>query len=105
MLPLLLAVLTVAVAFYVWRNFGRRFVAEAAREGGSSATSALATLSSTNGTSGGTNQPDPKAGVTYLPHVVEDVPWLIHIVKIDRSRADLRFETTLGLGKHIGMSL
>ncbi len=104
-LPLLLLVLAAAVAFYVWRSFGRKFVAEAAREGGSSATGELATLSSTNGTTGGTNQPDPNAGVTYLPHVVEEVPWSIHIVKVDRSRSDLRFETTLGLGKHIGMSL
>jgi hypothetical protein len=33
------------------------------------------------------------------------VPWSIHIVKIDRSRADLRFGTTLGGGEVFGMGI
>lgn len=37
--------------------------------------------------------------------IVEEVPWSIHVVKVDRSRADLRFETTLGSGKQIGMGV
>jgi len=44
-------------------------------------------------------------GITYIHDEIAEAPWSIHIVKVDRKRADLQFETTLGGGKQIGMSL
>jgi hypothetical protein len=44
-------------------------------------------------------------GITYLHDEIPDAPWSIHVVKVDRTRADLQFETTLGAGSQIGMSL
>ena len=45
------------------------------------------------------------SGITYAHDEVPDVPWSIHIAKIDRSRADLGLETTMGAGTQIGMGL
>jgi hypothetical protein len=44
-------------------------------------------------------------GITYIHDDIEEVPWSIHVVKIDRKRADLQFETTVGASRQIGMSL
>ncbi len=44
-------------------------------------------------------------GITYFHDEITDVPWSVHIVKVDRSHPELRFETTLGAGRQIGMSL
>lgn len=44
-------------------------------------------------------------GITYIHDEVPDVPWSIHIVKVDRSHHDLQFETTVGAGDHLGMSI
>lgn len=53
-----------------------------------------------------TNQPAARgAGITYAHDDVTEVPWSIHIAKVDRSRADLGLETTMGAGKQIGMGL
>lgn len=49
--------------------------------------------------------PDPGNGFIYRNDKVADVPWSIHFLKVDRTRADLRFETSLGAGNQIGMSL
>lgn len=60
----------------------------------------------TNVTSGAAGAPRERGGgITYIHDEVSEVPWSIHIIKIDRSRGDLRFETTLGGGRQIGMSL
>src|ERR1041385_4887536 len=37
-------------------------------------------------------------GLTYIPEKLPEVPWSIHVVKIDRSRHDLQFEKTLSGG-------
>jgi hypothetical protein len=41
--------------------------------------------------------------VAYTNDVVPSVPWSIHVVKIDRARQEVRFCTTLGGGKWMGM--
>jgi hypothetical protein len=43
-------------------------------------------------------------GVHYTHDEVKEVPWSVHIVTVDRTRSDLRLETTLGLGSHTGMA-
>ena len=43
--------------------------------------------------------------VSYTNDVVSSVPWSIHIVKIDRAGQNLRFCTTLGGGKVLGMGV
>jgi exopolysaccharide biosynthesis protein len=43
--------------------------------------------------------------VSYLTDTVEEVPWTIHIVKVDRLQTNFSFETTLGRSNQIGMSL
>ncbi len=43
--------------------------------------------------------------VSYMADTVEDVPWSIHIVKIDRSQTNYSFETTLGRSNQLGMSV
>ena len=45
------------------------------------------------------------SGVYYTNEVVASVPWSIHILRIDRTRQDLRFTTTLGGGKVLGMGI
>ena len=49
--------------------------------------------------------PDQGNGFIYRNDKVADVPWSIHFLKVDRSRADLRFETSLGAGNQIGMAV
>jgi hypothetical protein len=39
----------------------------------------------------------------YTNDVLEDVPWSIHVVKIERSYPDFEFYTTLGKGETFGM--
>src|SRR6185295_13220668 len=51
-----------------------------------------------------TNQ---SAGVTrgiYFHDIVAEVPWSIHVLKIDRSRRDLELQSTLGKGTSLGMA-
>jgi hypothetical protein len=66
-----------------------------------------AAIATTNATPHGTaDRPRERTGgITYFHEEVSDVPWSIHVVKVDRSHPDLRFETTLGGGRQIGMSL
>ena len=45
----------------------------------------------------------PEHCFQYTNEVVEDMPWSIHIIKIDRERRDFEFCTTLGKGDVIGM--
>ncbi len=52
-----------------------------------------------------TNRPAHGPGITYEHNEVPDVPWSIHLVKVERGRHDLRFETTLGAGQQLGMGL
>ena len=53
---------------------------------------------------GNTNRPAKRDHFfEYTNEVVEDVPWSIHVVKIERCRQDLEFCTTLGRGDMIGM--
>jgi hypothetical protein len=40
----------------------------------------------------------------YTNHLIDDVPWSIHIVKVERAYADFEFCTTLGKGGAFGMS-
>lgn len=42
--------------------------------------------------------------MSYVHDEVKDVPWSIHIARIDRRRGDLRFLCTLGQGSFLGMS-
>ena len=44
-----------------------------------------------------------KRGVFYSHDKVADVPWSIHVLKIDRGRADLEFQTTLAKGAAMGL--
>ena len=61
----------------------------------------------------GSNQPPQdgnspakrERGFTYIHEEVRDVPWSIHVVKIDRSHKDLELHTVLGLGDVFGMSV
>src|ERR1051326_8163017 len=39
----------------------------------------------------------------YTNEVIDDIPWSIHIVKLDRSSHDFEFTTTLGRGEVFGM--
>jgi exopolysaccharide biosynthesis protein len=52
-----------------------------------------------------TNHPPAGPGITYEHNEVPDVPWSIHMVKVDRSRNNLQFDTTLGAGQQLGMGL
>lgn len=53
-----------------------------------------------------TNQPAARGpGITYEHDEVPEVPWSIHIAKVDRSRADIGLETTMGGGTQFGMNL
>ena len=52
-----------------------------------------------------TNHPNHNHGFTYLHEQVAEKPWSIHIVKIERWRTDLEFQTTLGEGGTMGMGV
>jgi hypothetical protein len=43
--------------------------------------------------------------ISYTNVVLEDVPWSIHVVKIERAGADLRFHATLGGGEIMGSDI
>lgn len=43
-------------------------------------------------------------GFSYLHDEVSDVPWSIHVLKVDRSRTDLEFHTTIAAGTGLGLS-
>jgi hypothetical protein len=45
----------------------------------------------------------PDHGFLYTNEVVEDMPWSIHIIQVERGRRDFEFCTTLGKGDVIGM--
>jgi hypothetical protein len=45
-----------------------------------------------------------KRGVFYSHDKIADVPWSIHVLKIERGRPDLEFHTTLAKGATIGLS-
>src|SRR5438105_15673886 len=40
----------------------------------------------------------------YTNDVIDEVPWSIHVVKLERAYHDFEFCTTLGLGSTFGMS-
>jgi hypothetical protein len=42
--------------------------------------------------------------MSYLHDIVEEEPWSIHVLKIDRSRTDYEFHTTLAKGSALGLS-
>jgi len=44
-------------------------------------------------------------GFSYSHDEVKEVPWSIHVLKIERARNDLEFQTTLGQGNTLGMGL
>lgn len=44
-------------------------------------------------------------GVSYSRDEIKEVPWSIHVVKVDRSKTDLQWTTTMGGGSAFGMSL
>src|SRR6185503_3489448 len=52
-----------------------------------------------------TNRPPSGPGIVYEHDEVPDQPWSIHVVKVERGRADLGFETTLGANQQLGMGL
>ncbi len=41
------------------------------------------------------SRPQPGGGLTYLHDEVSNVPWSIHVLKIERSRPNFEFDTTL----------
>ena len=43
-------------------------------------------------------------GVAYEPYRVREVPWAIHVLRIDRTRTDLELMTTMGGGSTLGLS-
>lgn len=45
----------------------------------------------------------PSHWLEYTNEVIEDMPWSIHVIKIDRERHDFEFCTTLGKGDVLGM--
>jgi hypothetical protein len=53
-----------------------------------------------------TNTPSARdRGYSYFNDVVPDIPWSIHIFKVERSRGDLEFCTTSGKGDTIGLGI
>jgi len=59
---------------------------------------AFAAGSGTNGESA-----RPERWFQYTNEVIDDIPWSIHVVKLDRSSRDFLFVTTLGKGDIFGM--
>lgn len=47
--------------------------------------------------------PRPSRGYTYAHDQVAEMPWSVHIFKLDRSHPDLGFATTIGSGGTIGL--
>lgn len=48
--------------------------------------------------------PEVGPGLEYIHQRMGDVPWGIHVLRINRSQADLRLATTLGQGTIFGLS-
>jgi hypothetical protein len=54
-----------------------------------------------------TNSPSPTTadhGYAYFHEAIREIPWSIHVFKLDRSRRDFVFGTTLGGGNSFGMT-
>ena len=49
--------------------------------------------------------PEHGSGVNYAHYDIEAMPWSIHVLKLDRTRAEFRFETTLGQSNQLGMAV
>ena len=47
----------------------------------------------------------PERAFSYTNEVTPEVPWSVHVVRIDRAHHDLRFCTTLGGGAVLGMGI
>ncbi|HEV8544530.1 MAG TPA: hypothetical protein VGR78_19245, partial [Verrucomicrobiae bacterium] len=43
-------------------------------------------------------------GISYEHYAMREVPWSIHVIRIDRSRTNVELVTTLGHGNRIGLS-
>jgi large repetitive protein len=65
----------------------------------------LALLPSRSAAGGGTNGESarPERWFQYTNEVIDDIPWSLHIVKLDRTSRDFEFATTLGKGDVFGM--
>jgi len=65
----------------------------------------LTLLSRLSAAASGTNaeSPRPERWFQYTNEVVDDIPWSIHVVKLDRTSRDFEFVTTLGKGDVFGM--
>lgn len=46
----------------------------------------------------------PQRGYTYMRDVVSEVPWSIHVLKVDRNRPDLSLHTVVGQYPMLGMA-
>ena len=46
----------------------------------------------------------PQRGYTYMRDVMSEVPWSIHVLKVDRNRADLSLHTVIGEYPMLGMA-
>lgn len=55
--------------------------------------------------SGEAHQPlRPQRGYTYARDMISEIPWSIHILKIDRQRSDLALHTVVGQYPRLGMA-
>ena len=43
-------------------------------------------------------------GISYEHYAIREVPWSVHVIRIDRSNTNFDVITTLGRGTHIGLS-
>ncbi len=50
------------------------------------------------------SEPRRTRGLAYTPDMREEIPWSIHLLKIDRSRTDYQFHTTLARSTGFGLS-
>jgi hypothetical protein len=66
----------------------------------------LTLLSHRSAAASGTNAEAarPERWFQYTNEVIDDIPWSIHVVKLDRTSRDFEFVTTLGKGDFFGMS-
>ena len=93
--------------FVAWFPFAAAF---ARRFGGNSCLlalgigAALAVLPA--GADGATNSSARnERGLVYHNDLLPEMPWSVHVVKLDRSRREYAFTTSLGGGESIGMSM
>lgn len=52
----------------------------------------------------GSRPPSEIEGVSYQNYVVDEVPWSIHVIRIERGRREFEIVTTLGGGARIGLN-